>query len=156
MMIRKADKDDLKAMLEVDVKCGSIVVARLGISKTELKDTLSQRFNEKNKDFYVYEDNGIKGYVCLKLEFPGHNNCELAWVAVLKEEQHKGIGKKLVRFIENIAGKKGFRNIYAYTSEKDNKEAHKFYLSLGYKKINALEDYYSDGSRAVLFGKKLR
>ncbi len=154
--IRKAAQSDLPKLLDVDCECDSVVIKRLKLGRDELKKALSKRFNEENKEFYVFQqDNEILGYATLKLEFPGHNNCELSWVAVKRKDHDKGIGRKLVHFIEKIAKKRGFRNIYAYTSEKGNDKVHEFYKKLGYRKINALEDYYSDGTRAVLYGKSL-
>jgi len=157
-VIRKATDKDLPKLLDVDYECDSIVIKRLKLGKDKLKEALHKRFNESNKEFYVYEianNKEILGYATLKLEFPGYKNCELSWVAVKQKYHNKGIGKKLVKFIEQLVKKKGFRNIYAYTSEKGNENAHEFYKKLGYRKINALEDYYSDGTKAVLYGKML-
>ena len=154
--IRKASKDDLPGMTNVDFECNSVVINRLRLGKKELRDALNKRFEEHNKEFYVFEaDNEILGYCILKPEFHGYKNCELSWIAVKKKYQNKGIGKRLIEFIEAIARKEGFRNIYAYTSEKENDKVKGFYSNMGYRKINAYEDYYSDGTRAVLFGKKI-
>ncbi|MBS3158033.1 GNAT family N-acetyltransferase [Candidatus Woesearchaeota archaeon] len=171
-IIRKAAQSDLPKLLDVDGECDSIVIMRLKIGKDKLKEALHKRLNESNKEFYVYEikknvnneynkseknncNKEIAGYATLKLEFPGYKNCELSWIAVKQKYHNKGIGKKLAKFIEKLAKKKGFRNIYAYTSEKGNDKVHQFYKKLKYRKINALEDYYSDGTRAVLYGKSL-
>ena len=164
-IIRKAINADLPKLADVDCECNSVVINRLMLGRKEIIDALCKRFGEQNKEFYVYEivneskegnkNKEILGYATLKLEFPGYKNCELSWIAVRQKYQHKGIGKKLVEFIEALTRKKGFRNIYAYTSEKENDKVQGFYNRLEYKRINAFEDYYSDGTRAVLFGKKL-
>ena len=113
-------------------------------------------FDNQNNDFYVNEENGkIVAAIGLDKDFPVHNSCGIIFLAVLKEEHGKGIGRELVQFIENKAKKLGSERIFLYTAD-DNLDAQKFYGKLGYEKINEFPGYYSWGQTAFLYGKGLK
>ena len=62
----------------------------------------------------------------------------------------------LLGFIEQYAKKKKFRAIYLYTHPIRKNNAIRLYKKEGYKKINEFAGYYSNGNKALLFGKKLK
>ena len=121
-----------------------------------MRKKIQNRFEKKHEIFFGYKKNNeLVGYVSLKPFFPGHKHCEVYWLAVKKKYQKQGIGKKLMKYIENYAKKKGFRKICLYTG-KNMKSVIKFYKKIGYKKINEFPDYYgysTGNTTAVLFGK---
>lgn len=158
-VIRKATANEVPKLVDVDCNCNSVVIKRLNASKEQIEYTVQKRFNDKSKEFYVYElDGKIVGYATVNFEDntgEREYNCEISWIAVKKEFQCMGIGKKLVNFMENAAKNKSYRNVHIYTSERDNEDAQKFYLSLGYRRIKVTDEYYADGTRAVLYGKEI-
>ena len=98
----------------------------------------------------------IAGAITLKKDFSVHNSCEITVLAIDKRFHRRGIGSKLLRFVEERASKLGFERIFLYTSLEGNKGARKFYEKIGYKKINVFPGWYSWGDDAVLYGKRLR
>lgn len=165
--IRRATAEDIPNLIDVDCNCDSVVIKRLNASKEQIEYTVMLRFNDKSKEFYVYEltdnyeENKIVGYATLNIDEDNdyvaekRYNCELSWIAVKKEFQGRGVGRRLAEFIENIARGRGFESICAKTSENGNDRVYRFYLMLGYRKIKVTDEFYSDGTRAVLFGKQL-
>jgi len=126
-------------------------------SKSYMKKELLERFDEGHELFFGYKENKtLIGYVTIKPFFPGHKHCEVYWLAVRKPSQGKGIGTKLMKFIENYAKKKGFRAVYVYTN-KTMEKTRKFYEKLGYKLVNEFPNYYGykKNKTAVLYGKSI-
>jgi ribosomal-protein-alanine N-acetyltransferase len=75
-------------------------------------------------------------------------------VAVKKEWRRRGIGKKLIeKLLENFK-KEGMKIVFLHVRE-ENREAINFYQALGFKIIELVENYYSNGENAYLMEKNL-
>jgi ribosomal-protein-alanine N-acetyltransferase len=75
-------------------------------------------------------------------------------VAVKKEWRRRGIGIKLIeKLLENFK-KEGMKIVFLHVRE-ENKEAINFYQALGFKIIELVENYYSNGENAYLMEKSL-
>jgi ribosomal-protein-alanine N-acetyltransferase len=75
-------------------------------------------------------------------------------IAVKKEWRRRGIGRKLIeKLLENFK-KEGAKIVFLHVRE-ENKEAINFYRALGFKIIELVENYYSNGENAYLMEKTL-
>jgi ribosomal-protein-alanine N-acetyltransferase len=75
-------------------------------------------------------------------------------VAVKKEWRRKGIGRKLIeKLLENFK-KEGMKIVFLHVRE-ENRGAINFYQALGFKIIELVENYYSNGENAYLMEKTL-
>jgi ribosomal-protein-alanine N-acetyltransferase len=75
-------------------------------------------------------------------------------VAVKKEWRKRGIGGRLIeKLLENFK-KEGMKIVFLHVRE-ENKEAINFYQALGFKIIELVENYYSNGENAYLMEKSL-
>jgi ribosomal-protein-alanine N-acetyltransferase len=75
-------------------------------------------------------------------------------VAVKKEWRRRGIGRKLIeKLLENFK-KEGMKIVFLHVRE-ENREAINFYQALGFKIIELVENYYSNGENAYLMEKSL-
>lgn len=152
MKIRKATVKNAALIARINSLSGDPVDKILGIKESWIRNSFKKSLHDKRFEAFLFED---KGVAVLKKDFSGFNNCELDWLTVDKKYQGKGIGKKLVNFVEARARKLKFRGIYTYT-HPIHKPAMKFYKKLGFKKINEFPDYYSNGDKSILFGKLLK
>jgi ribosomal protein S18 acetylase RimI-like enzyme len=153
--IIRLNRRHLKELAQIDLESEHPMEKHLKFKDYER--ILKERFNKKNELFFGYkEDNIIKGYITLKLSFPGHKHCEIYWLSVRSSFKRKGIGTKLIEFIENFAKKQKFRKICLYTN-KAMKGTRKFYEKLGYKLINEFPNYYATktNNTAVLYVKNI-
>jgi ribosomal protein S18 acetylase RimI-like enzyme len=127
-------------------------------TKIGAKKEITKRFDTGHEMWFGYKESGeLKGYVTLKPLFPGYKHCELYWLAVKKKYQGRGIGKKLVGFVEKLAKKMGFRKVCLYTG-KNMVNTRAFYEKLDYKKINEFPGYYgfvTGNTTAVLYAKEM-
>ena len=153
MKIRKATLKDCKVIVEIDLQSDDPFYKVFPIkSKKDFVKYFKKILKQNNVEFYLYEDKGIIG---VKKDFPGYKHLELFWISVKAKYQNRGIGKKLIKFVESYAKKHNYRAVYLYT-HPIHKKAIKLYKKIGYKKINEFPNYYSNGDRSLLFGKKLR
>ncbi len=78
-------------------------------------------------------------------------------IAVQKEYQAKGIGKKLMKYIEDLLASKGNRILLVETSGLNEFElTREFYDKCGYTREAIIRDFYRDGEDKVVFWKKLQ
>lgn len=78
-------------------------------------------------------------------------------IAVNKELQGKGIGKKMMEYIERTLLDEGHRILIVETSSLDDyKLTRKFYENLGYHQEAVIRDFWNDGEDKIIFWKKLK
>ncbi|MBL7706603.1 MAG: GNAT family N-acetyltransferase [Taibaiella sp.] len=77
-------------------------------------------------------------------------------IAVRKELQGKGIGAKMIRYIEQVLKAKGARVLIVETSGTDDYIlTRKFYDKLGYHREAVIKDFWNEGEDKIIFWKKL-
>ena len=153
MKIKKAALKDIKLLVKMHRESQDPLDKILGTTNGDIKKEFYDLMKNKKAEYFLCED---KGLICFKPDFPGYRNCEVYWLVVSKKYQRKGIGTILLKFIEKYAKKKKFRAIYLYTHPIRENNAIKLYKKEGYKKINEFPNYYSNGDKSLLFGKRLK
>jgi ribosomal protein S18 acetylase RimI-like enzyme len=79
---------------------------------------------------------------------------DLYWMAVAPEEQGRGYGKELVRWLEKTVRDEGGRMILVETSSQPKYEdTRRFYLGLNYKKVSRIPDFYKPGDDRITYAK---
>ncbi|ASJ12992.1 GNAT family N-acetyltransferase [Thermococcus thioreducens] len=85
---------------------------------------------------------------------------EILWMAVRRELRGKGIGTKLLRFVENWAKGEGFELLVVKTSGdlsyKPYDETRRFYERRGFVRIALIDPYPEWGEPALIYAKCLR
>jgi ribosomal protein S18 acetylase RimI-like enzyme len=80
----------------------------------------------------------------------------LWWIAVDPSTQGRGVGRELMKHVEDDARRWGARLMLIETSSVPQYEpTRRFYLRLGYEQEALLRDYYRDGDGLVVFRKRL-
>jgi ribosomal protein S18 acetylase RimI-like enzyme len=124
----------------------------------ELVDLYLNDPNQKDYEIFADTDDGetINGYVCVGPRPLTNGTYDLYWIAVNPNVQSKGIGSKLIAYIENYLKGKQVRLILIETSGKLSYEKErKFYEKNLYDKIVEIKDFYNVGDSLVIYGKYL-
>jgi ribosomal protein S18 acetylase RimI-like enzyme len=80
----------------------------------------------------------------------------LYWIAVTKDTQAKGIGGKLLRYVEDEIHKAAGRVLFIETSSLPHyAQTRRFYEKHGYEVTGILRDYYAEGDDMVVFRKTM-
>jgi len=114
----------------------------------------------ERRDYQVYGafdgDGNLAGYICFG-PVPMDDDCyDLYWVAVDEKFSRKGIGEKLLGFMEECVSRERARCIYVETSSTaPYQAARSFYEKHGYQLVCSLKDFYREGDHKMIFMKKV-
>ena len=77
-------------------------------------------------------------------------------IGVQNDLQGKGVGKKMMTFIEDYLKSKGKRVLIVDTSSMPEFDlTREFYLKIGYTKEATIRDFWKEGDDKIVFWKKL-
>lgn len=99
-------------------------------------------------------DGSVVGYTCFGPIPMTRGRFDLYWIAVLKNLQGAGIGKRLMEGTELRIKTMGGRRIYVETSSRKIYEStHRFYHACAYRIEAVLKDFYAAGDDKVIYVK---
>jgi ribosomal protein S18 acetylase RimI-like enzyme len=120
------------------------------LNKDELSDY--EIFVDRNEE----DENLINGYVCIGKRPLTESTYDLYWIAVNPAIQSKGVGSRLVSYIEEHIKNKNGRLVLIETSGKPSYEKEiKFYEKNLYTKLVEIKDFYKEADSLVIYGKYL-
>lgn len=151
--VRKIKKSDISALKEV--------LNTIELFPSEmLDDMISDYFNNPDtEDIWFTEEQDGKpisiGFCAPEKLTEGTYN--LYAIGVRKDIQSKGIGSRMMNFIETYLKENGARILIIDTSRSSDFElTRKFYHKLNYHKEAVIRDFWSEGEDKVVFWKKLQ
>jgi GNAT superfamily N-acetyltransferase len=101
-------------------------------------------------------DEQVAGYACYGPTPLTEGTWDLYWIAVEHHQQGQGIGRALMKYVEERVKEKRGRMLLIETSSKpDYKKTRDFYISIGYQVICVIPDFYAVGDDRVEFWKRL-
>ena len=116
--------------------------------------------NPEKQDYYIFcatdDGDGLSGYVCFGPN-PMTEGCyDLYWIVVDQNSRRKGVGEKLLAFMEEFVVEKKGRCIYLDTSStQPYMPARLFYKKHGFKTVSVLKDFYRIGDNKMILMKKV-
>lgn len=98
---------------------------------------------------------GVEGYVCHGPTPKSAGVWDLYWIAVDPAAQRKGIGRRLLGFVEEQVKREGGRTLLIETQAKESyRPTLAFYRSCGYTEITRLKDFYRLKHDKIIFSKR--
>ena len=146
MLIRDFQPSDLPALSKIDQEC---FPPGISYSREELAAYIAHR----SARTWVAENEGsIVGFVVASREPArvGH----IITIDILEGWRRRGAGTDLMDAAEDWARKARLQAIYLETAE-ENVAAQSFYEARGYRKVELVDRYYSDGQAAWVMVKNL-
>jgi ribosomal protein S18 acetylase RimI-like enzyme len=139
-MIQRASVEDVEAILNV-INTSNREAFQCIIPREYFRDPVLSA--EKllgifeTMTFYVYRSEGeIVGVAALSVKSPGEG--QIHWVYILPRHQRKGIGKALVKYLEQEAQERGLKRLKLHTVGTAI-WAISFYRKLGYHLIGKVD-----------------
>ena len=126
---------------------------------TELIDAVLNDQNQKDYKIHCMVDDQDQpiGYICYGPTPMTQGTFDLYWIVVDPNFQGKGIGSRLLVFLEGVVREKGGRMILADTSTIPQYEkTQKFYLRNGFEEVARVTDYYYPGNDRITFCKRIK
>ncbi len=155
--IRKMKPADRGPIYEILQQTDMFTLPEINVAM-ELLD--AYLFNKEQKDYLVYAaisaDDEVAGYVCFGPTPATEGTYDLYWIAVSPAAQNRGIGKQMLRFVENEILHLNGRLIIIETSSQDKyRPTQQFYLNNGYLLEAQIKDFYRIGDDRLIFVKFL-
>jgi len=116
--------------------------------------------NRENKDYHIFcaaeEGDIVTGYICFG-PIPMTEGCyDLYWIAVEETQGRKGVGGRLLAWMEEFVLRYRGRRIYIDTSSTPAYgAARSFYEKHGFSPVCLLEDYYRVGDHKMILMKEV-
>jgi ribosomal protein S18 acetylase RimI-like enzyme len=107
--------------------------------------------------FIVAEDaQGLLGYAAYAPAPLTHGTFDLYWIAVDPRRHGKGVGRKLLRAVEQDVQARAGRLLLIETSGRaDYSRTRQFYESAGYARAATIPDFYKAGDDKVIYARRL-
>jgi len=158
MEFRRTLKDsDLIAIREILNSSGFFYDFEVDVALELAAENL--KFGE-DKSGYIFLlvdiDNKPVAYACYGKNPSTFDSFDLYWIAVHKDYNGKGIGKKMVAEIEKDVARLAGKRLWIETSSRALYEPTRhFYLRIGYQLIAELPDYYTENDSKCVYLKKI-
>lgn len=122
-------------------------------TERELLDFLTKGHDSETWVWKDREGNFI-GYLTV-IDKPKKGELEVLNLGVDPDFEGRGLGKEMMEFAEDLAGKRGRGKVTLVTNKK-NQRSKSFYKNLGYVLTGEIANYYGDGETRCLFEKLLK
>ena len=150
--IRMVTSEEIPALKEV--------LDTIELFPSDLLDDMMSDYlhNSESEDIWFADTEGGKpisiGYCAPEKMTEGTYN--LYAIGVINDIQAKGVGGKMMSFIENHLRDNGHRILIVDTSgTPEFKSSREFYTKLGYTKEAVIRDFWAEGDDKVVFCKQL-
>jgi ribosomal protein S18 acetylase RimI-like enzyme len=155
--LRKLIREDTPKLKQILSNTGVFRTEEISVAM-ELMDIFLNNPDQRDYDIYCAagEHEEPLGYVCFGPVAVSVGTYDLYWIAVDPNQHRRGIGRALQQYVEEIVASQGGRLVVAETSSLPKYEkTRNFYLSLGYKEVARISEYYAVGDDLVIYGKYL-
>ena len=155
-MIRPATQSDAEAILALTAGTGFFKPMEVETLEEVLIDFFDHNHHFAHRCFVWEEAGRVLGYVYHAPEEMTDRTWYLWLIAVATDQQGRGLGAKLLAFVENDIREIGGRLLVVETSDTAHYEpTRRFYLKHGYTAAATIPDFYADGDGMAVFTKRV-
>jgi ribosomal protein S18 acetylase RimI-like enzyme len=155
--IRALLATDREGVISILENAGNFTVDEVTTAR-ELIDEWLEQGEESGYLTYVLEEDslGVLGYVCFGPTPLTEWTYDLYWIAVDKSKHRGGVGKRLLKFVEEEMERRGGQLLLIETSSQETYGGTiQFYERTGYALVGKVTDYYKAGDDKLIFAKRL-
>jgi len=157
-MVRPMVPSDKTAVINLIKTTGMFTEAEIEVAE-ELIDAYLLKPGQKDYHVVVVEtrDGGVGGYMTWGPTPLTEGAYDLYWMAVSPKEQGRGLGKELVRWLEQTVARLDGRLIIIETAGQPKYQpTREFYLGLDYKEVARVPDFYKPGDDRIIYTKYMK
>ena len=98
----------------------------------------------------------LLGYACFGPTPATEGTYDLYWLAVHADAQGRGVGRRLVQWVEQDLAQRGARLLVVETSSRDDyAHTRQFYARGGYAEVARVRDFYAPADDRIIFTTRL-
>lgn len=150
--VRRADLPWIRDILESN---GVFSLEEIHLALEVAREGL---YGEESGYYFIQADgeNRPIGFACFGPIDCTKGSFDLYWIAVHGQYQNMGLGRELLRRVEEKAYSMGAKRLFIDTSSRpDYKRAHRLYEKAGYRIQGVIGNFYSPGDHKLIFSKEL-
>ncbi|MGK2905985.1 MAG: GNAT family N-acetyltransferase [Desulfuromonadales bacterium] len=153
--MRKLRHDDIPLLEEILVATGAFTDAEVTIA-LELLETVINDPGQQDYEVAVADiGDHVAGYVLFGPVPLTEGNYDLYWIAVDPNSQGSGIGRRLMKHVEEQVRLRGGRLLCLETSSQGGYlRTRKFYEQAGYVEESCIRDFYKPGDDRLTYVKR--
>lgn len=155
-MIRPTTPEDAPALVELTRATGFFKPLEIEALEEVLQEYFDSMAEEGHLCVTLEAGTEILGFAYWAEAAMTDRTWYLWWIAVRKDQQGRGLGGELLRYVEaDIRGREG-RVVFIETGSKPlYAPTRQFYLRQGYTEEALLRDFYAEGDSMVIYRKSL-
>lgn len=138
---------EIKKLNKLNLKQLTYLEQELFLNPFSENSCLDELTNKNRLYLGLFNNNQLIAYAGATTSF---SDADIIKVGVLKSEQRKGYGKKILGALISALKEKGITNIMLEV-EHQNFKAINLYLGFGFKEISERKNYYGENSHAKIF-----
>ncbi len=156
-MITRGEPQDGQQILEISRSVEVFDPEEVDVVDELWNEYLNNGPEASGYDFIVYREDGqVLGFACYGPRSMTVGTYDLYWIAVARHTHGKGVGKQLIRQVEDNIRSQGGRLIIVETSGLPQYlPTREFYKHTHYTLEATLRDFYKPGDDLVIFTKHL-
>ena len=155
-MLRPLTPADTDALVALTARTGYFKPVEVETLRGVLDDYHAANRELGHRAFAWEEDGRVLGYVYHAPEEMTDRTWHLWWIAVDSTVQGRGLGGKLLAFVEQDIREHDGRLLLVETSTTPHYEpTRRFYLKHGYALVATIPDFYADGDGMAVFAKRV-
>ncbi|WP_161635957.1 GNAT family N-acetyltransferase [Desulfonatronovibrio hydrogenovorans] len=140
------------------VSTGTFSREEIRVAKELIRECLEKGNKKSGYHFLLAKDtlNNLAGYTCFGPVPFTRSGFDLYWMAVRREFQGAGLGRKLYLATEQAVKKMNGNMIYVETSgRQEYHPARLFYQQMGFSLNCTLVDFYAPGDHKLIYSKQV-
>ncbi|MCM8774138.1 MAG: GNAT family N-acetyltransferase [Candidatus Omnitrophica bacterium] len=158
------DKEVGKRICEGDITIYSQIALDTGVFNSWEIDTLKEILNDYLHNpltsYSIFEEKNIdvvEGFIIFGRTPLTKFTWDIYWLVVAKEFQNKGVGKNLIKRVENFVLEIMPKAVLRIETSADNRysAARHLYLKCGFKEIGRIPDFYADANDLIIYSKEI-
>ena len=155
-MLRPITPADTDTLVDLTAGTGFFKPMEVETLREVLEDFHAVNHVHNHRAFAWEEAGKVLGYVYYAPAAMTDRTWYLYWIAVAKETQGRGLGGRLLEFVEQDIRDQVGRLLLIETSSTPHYEpTRRFYLKYQYTLAANIPDYYADGDGLVVFSKRI-
>jgi ribosomal protein S18 acetylase RimI-like enzyme len=153
--MRKLRHDDIPMLEEILVATGSFTDDEVAVA-LELLETVINNPRQQDYEVAVADVGGrVAGYVLFGPVPLTEGNYDLYWIAVAPNSQGGGVGRRLMKHVEEQVSQRDGRMLCLETSSQGGYlRTRSFYEQAGYVEESRIRDFYKPGDDRLTYVKR--
>jgi ribosomal protein S18 acetylase RimI-like enzyme len=154
-MVRPMKKSDKAAVMDILRRSGMFTPEEIAVAEEQIDIGFDESEQEDYNEMVVEDAQGrTAGWMSWGPTPMTEGTYDLYWIAVDPDMQGQGLGKELVRWLEDHVRKTRGRLILIETASQAGYEStRQFYLKQNYQEAARIADYYKPGDDRIIYAK---